>query len=480
MAPTFRLGALLAVLLSTNVAVADPVHGTWSPVGAWPLIALHSVLIPDGRVLTYGTDGNGQQTGLFIYDVWDPAAGGIPNGHLTLPNGTNTDIFCSAQVILPTSGNVFIAGGDRFVNGATTNTANKNSTEFNPSDNSLVRRTDMKRSRWYATATTLVNGEIYVQGGKSGAPYPEVRQANGTFRALTAANTTSLHTFYPRNFVAPDGRLFGYDTRGLTYYVTTAGTGSITFGAQLPGPNRYPTSAVMFAPGRILQIGGATKTSYVIDINGGSPVVTTTQNLSTKRYWVTSTVLPDGRVLATGGSGADNQLVGVNNTASIWNPNTGKWTQGAVAQLARLYHSTALLLPDATVLVAGGGAAGPLTNLNAEIYYPPYLYNSSGLAPRPFINSAPEALNLGGDFSIGAASLNPIARVTLVKTGSVTHSFNMDQRFMELAFTRSGGTLNVQAPTVAGIAPPGYYLLFVIDSSGVPSVGRILRMNIGN
>ncbi len=479
MSIALRLAAVL-VLLSANVAVANKVRGDWSSLGEWPLIAVHAVLTPDGRVLTYGTDGNGSQTGKFIYDVWDPAAGGIQNGHLTLPNGTNTDIFCSSQVILPGSGDIFIAGGDNFVGGSTTNTANNNSNVFNTSNLALARGNNMKRSRWYSSSITLVNGETYIQGGKSGTPYPEVRSSSGVFRALSSVDTSSLASRYPRNFVAPDGRVFGYDEDGRMYYVNTAGAGSIALGAQLPGPPRYPSSAVMFRPGRILQIGGNTTASYLIDINGSSPAVTTTQQMSSVRYWVTATVIADGRVIATGGSAKDNLLTGVNNTASIWDPDTGQWTQGEEGHIARLYHSTALLLPDATMLVAGGGAQGPLTNLNAEIYYPPYLYNSSGgFAARPVIDSAPNALALGQDFSIDASGPDSIARVTLVKTGSVTHSFNMDQRFIELSFSHSGGPLHVQAPTVAGVAPPGYYLLFVIDSKGVPSVAKIVRMNIG-
>ena len=474
-----RLAALF-VLFSANVAVADKVRGDWSSLGAWPLIAVHAVLTPDGRVLTYGTDGNGNQTGLFIYDVWDPAAGGLANGHLTLPNGTNTDIFCSSQVILPASGNIFIAGGDNYVSGATTNTANNNTNVFNTSNLTLARGNNMNRSRWYSTSTTLVNGETYIQGGKAGAPYPEVRNSNGVFRALTSVDTTTFGTRYPRNWVAPDGRIFGYEENGRMYYINTSGTGSITLGAQLPGPGRYPSSAVMFRPGRILQIGAGTTAAYLIDINGAAPAVTTTQQMTSARFWVTSTVMADGRVVATGGSSKDNELIGVNNTASIWDPDTGQWTEGAEGHVARLYHSTALLLPDATVLVAGGGAHGPLTNLNAEIYYPPYLYNASGgFAARPSITSAPNAISLGDQFNVDASGPNTVTRVTLVKTGSVTHSFNMDQRFIELSFSQSGGTLHVQAPSVAGVAPPGYYLLFVIDSKGVPSVATIVRMNIG-
>ena len=144
----------------------------------------------------------------------------------------------------------------------------------------------------------------------------------------------------------------------------------------------------------------------------------------------------------------------------------------------RLYHSTALLLPDATVLVAGGGAPGPQTQLNAEIYYPPYLFGPNGtLASRPAITWAPELLQLGESFAVDVDTAASISRVTLVKTGSVTHSFNMEQRFLGLGFSAtSSASLSVQAPARFTDAPPGMYLLFVIDSAGVPSQGRIVRV----
>ncbi len=84
--------------------------------------------------------------------------------------------------------------------------------------------------------------------------------------------------------------------------------------------------------------------------------------MSSQRFWVTGTVLPDGKVLATGGSRVDNELVDVNNIAEIWDPATGQWHPGTAGAVARLYHSNALLMQDGTVLVAGGGAPGPLNN----------------------------------------------------------------------------------------------------------------------
>jgi len=469
----------LVQLLPTTEA-ADNVGGGWySPEeDNWPLIPVHSALTPDGRVLTYGTDGAGTQTGYFIYDVWDPSAG-LSNGHITLENITLTDIFCSAQVILPDTGRIFIAGGDNWTGTQTTNTGNNNTNLYRYSDDTLARGPNMKRPRWYASTTVLPNGEVYVQGGKGGADRPEVRKTGGAFRVLTNVNTSTLDWWYPRNFVAPDGRIFGFAAGGRMYYVDPAGTGRYTAAGQFSSSFAGRTSsAAMFRPGQILQFGGNSNGAIVIDIRGPAPVVTPTQSMSTRRQWVSATVLADGRVLATGGSAVANQLNEVNNRAEIWDAATGQWTLGASGTRARLYHSGALLLPDASVLVYGGGAPGPVPNLHAEIYYPPYLYDASGaFRPRPVISSAPATIDLGGDFSVVSDSPN-IRRVTMVKTGSVTHSVNMDQRFIELAFTQSSTTSFVQAPDTAGAAPPGYYLLFVIDDVGVPSVAKIMRVNI--
>ena len=472
-----RLLAALSFAVCSSIAAADNIRGAWSPPFSWPLIAAHAVLTPDGRVLTYGTDGNGVQTGYFIYDVWDPQAGPTGAGHLTLPNGTATDIFCSSQLILPQSGNIFLAGGDNWVSGRTTSTGNNNTNVYKPADNSLTRGNDLNRARWYSTSTVLLNGEIYIQGGTGGADLPEIRDLSGGMRLLTNAATNGLSANFPRNFLAPDGRVFGFDTAGRMYYVSPVSTGLLQSAGQLPGATSWTSSAVMFQPGRILQMGGASSAALVIDINGVQPVVTSTQSMSTQRQWVSATVLPDGRVLGTGGSAVENQLNGVNNVAEIWNPATGTWTLGTPGVNARLYHSFGLLLPDATVLVGGGGAPGPLKNLNAEIYYPPYLFDASGArAARPAILSAPDTVVAGDRFQVGVSGAAGMSRVSFIKTGSTTHSFNMDQRYLQLPFTANGALLDVQLPSRAGEVPPGYYMLFVLDGQGVPSVARMVRV----
>jgi YVTN family beta-propeller protein len=471
---------------------AANVDGMWSPVYPWPLIAVHSALLPDGRVMTYGSNPNGQQTGFAKYDIWD--SNGAPDtGHLTLDNPTGTDIFCSSQVLLPQSGNLFIAGGDVWTGAKTTNQPNSNSNLYDSASMSLTRGMEMNRARWYSSSITLINGETYIQGGSGGSDRPEIRGLDGTFRLMTGISTSGLGNQYPRNFVALDGKVFGYaPANGQMYRIDTAGNGTITmlgrFDTAYSGG--WFSSTAMYRPGRILQIGGTSNGAYTIDITGSSPVVAQTQTMSSTRAWVNATVLADGKVLATSGSAVPGSTTGYNNIAEIWDPATGQWHQGAVAQKMRLYHSNALLLPDGSVLVSGGGAISPTSfsdpnknNLNAEIYYPPYLFASTGpgtsvRAARPTLAKAPAWIDIGKTFALDVADTASVSRVTLVKTGSTTHSFNMDQRFLDLTFNQSGTQVAVQAPTRAGEAPPGFYLLFVFNEAGVPSIGKIVRMGI--
>lgn len=480
------------------------IEGKWSAVMDWPLIPIHVVLLPDGRVFNFGTDdgspaGQAVPTGKFFYDVWNP----IDGEHLTLPNFTDVDTFCAAQLVLPQpNAGVLLVGGDTFprpLNPEPTDPTvpepyddgNESSTvlDYTLDEPELSQGNDMAAGRWYATVTTLLNGETYVQGGNSvtrtsGELFPEVRSTAGIFRTL-AIDTSGLRYYYPRAFVAPNGQLFGYDTDGRMYYVNPAAQ-TLTRVGDLPLANTGDDSTVaMYAPGRLLQFAGESRGAITIDFrSGGAPVVTPTEELSSHRRLANATLLANGDVLATGGSPIHNTLPGVSYFAEMWNPVTGEWTLGSQGAIPRLYHSTALLLPDATVLVAGGGAPGPAENLNAEIYSPPYLFNRlGGLAVRPVINSSPSTLVAARQFQLGYTDLGgPAARVVLIKTGSQTHGLNMEQRFVELSYaTTSCGApscLAVRMPSNAADVPPGYYLMFVLNAQGVPSRGKFVFVNV--
>ena len=473
----------------TELAFAGPAagsEGAWGGLENWPLIAIHAALDANGNVVTYGTNGDGQQTGRFIYDVWTPgptAAG----GHATLANTTQTDLFCSLQLNRADNGEMILFGGDNWTGANTTNTGNQDINVLNPNTQQMTQLPGMQRARWYATGTTLPDGRIFVQGGDGGIDKPEVWSPE-TGSQLLDLDTSGLSWWYPRNFVLPDGRIFGIDVEGRMYYISADLT-NITMVGQL-GVDRHGTgaTAVMYEPGKILHFGGPTNTAVTIDANGAYPVVTAAAAPSTARDWVDSTLLPDGRILATGGAenyqnspiNAPIEQFASNNSAEIWDPETGTWDVDASGIAPRLYHSTTLLLPDGRVLVAGGGAPGPVANTNAEIFTPDYLINGAGGAnARPAIDAlssndlvpgAPLAINFSGT---GAA------RVTLVKSGSVTHSFNMDQRFIELPFTANGNTINTAIPASGTQVTPGYYLLTVLDANGVPSESRMIRIAVG-
>ncbi|HIV72618.1 MAG TPA: DUF1929 domain-containing protein [Candidatus Aquabacterium excrementipullorum] len=480
---------IAAAVPSAQAAWDSYTKGSMGPVVNWPLIPIHVVLLPDGRLMSYGTDAKGNQTGQFIYDVWDPKLGTGTNAHLVLPNTTGTDTFCSAQVIVPSSGAVLLTGGDKAVNG-TRNYSVNDVNLFDYRSSALYQAAQpMRDARWYPTVVTLSSGQILVLGGRASptelsVPTPELYTDGLGWRSLTGATSDDAYGArnwsYPRAWQAPNGKVFVMTIWGGTYYLDPTGNGGN--GSIAATPLTVPTGdvylpSVMYAPGKILALRQFNR-ALVVDINGAQPTSTTVTGVGQDRYHGSATVLADGKVYVNGGSIWSNVAFGVAYAGKIWDPATRQWTATDSAKKMRLYHSVSLLLPDATVLTAGGGAPGPATNLNAEIYTPPYLYKkdwTGTLATRPSITNAPTATTWKQSFKVDVSATG-ISRVTLVKTGSATHTVDFDQRFLPLDFSASGKTLTVTAPSAAEIAPPGYYMLFVFDSAGVPSVARILKL----
>jgi hypothetical protein len=130
------------------------------------------------------------------------------------------------------------------------------------------------------------------------------------------------------------------------------------------------------------------------------------------------------------------------------------------------------------VLAVGGNPERKVYEPHIEIYYPPYLFNSNGTpAKRPAIASVtPSTITYGSAFQVRSADAESIRSVVLIRPGAVTHAFDMEQRLVGLTYTTSSGYLNVTAPANGNLAPPGYYLLFIINGSGVPSVGKFVQL----
>ena len=187
------------------------------------------------------------------------------------------------------------------------------------------------------------------------------------------------------------------------------------------------------------------------------------------RRQINAVLLPDGKVLVTGGSSG----AGFNNAstpvfpAEMWDPVTEAWTTMASAQVPRLYHSAALLLPDGRVLTTGGNGYP-----DTEVFSPPYLFKGA----RPTISTAPSSVAYGQSFFVGTPDAADVTSVTLIRLGSVTHAFNQNQRINRLSFTQTTGGLNVEEPANANLAPPGHYMLFIVNSYGVPSVASFVQV----
>ena len=469
------------------------VGGYFDPPESWPIIGLHQILLPDGRVLNYGTDEKGNQGASLYYDIWNPALGTGQNAHQVLMNTTHTDIFCSNQTMLWNTGEVLITGGDLTLNGKR-NYSNSDTTIFSPRSDTIRSGNAMNYPRWYPSIVAMPGEVMLVMGGRTapGTPAitPEVFNPQTGWRTLTGATSDQAFNqdsdwYYPRAFLKPDGSVFLVDFAGRIWTITTAGSGTITQSqtTTLAGSPALPT--VMYAPGMLLSLRLATSNGQqvpateTIDISGSEPVITQTGSIGQLRQWSNATVLADGQVLINGGSTEANKLPGILGT-QIWNPNTGAWTNGASATIARLYHSIALLLPDATVLTAAGGAPGPVRNLNAEIYYPPYLYRDDGSgkpAPRPTLVDAPRNALVGQTIVATVPETDAISRVTLVRTGSVTHSVNNDQRFIDVPFTQNGSLIEARLPDNPNVLLPGYYMMFVFERY-TPSVAKIMRIRL--
>lgn len=287
-------------------------------------------------------------------------------------------------------------------------------------------------------------------------------------------------------WVAPNGKVFIASTDGDTFFMDVKEGGHIEkTKLKLPWSDFY-LPAVMYRPGKIMLLRKRGKVS-LIDLNGKEPTARMGERFGFGRVDSSLTVMADGKVLLNGGSFYHNKDVLTHFGAQIWDPETEKWTTAARGAQMRLYHSISILLPDATILTAGGGAGGsakdgisPQENRNAEVFYPPYLFEKDGsgkqVANRPLIEQAPAVVSWGEAFSVNVKSALDVRKISFIKMGSVTHTANFEQRYMELPFHKANDHLVVDAPAKAELAPPGYYMLFAMDARGVPSVAKIVKL----
>jgi hypothetical protein len=444
---------------SDSIAGGGPdMVGQWGTAANWPRVAVHAALLPTGKVIFW--DYNDNPT------LWDPATGLTTNAAKA-----NYNIFCTGHNLLA-DGRLLVAGG-HVVNGQ----GLPNASIYNPFNNTWAPLPNMNNGRWYPTNTTLPNGDTLVVSGSYTDTYtnnqlPQVwPQGGSSWRNLTTAQRTL--PLYPHMFLAPNGKVALVGDAVTSRYIDTSGTGAwTTIGNHLLAGGRSYGSAVMYDDGKILVMGGGdppTPTAEVIDLNAPTPAWRNVDAMDTQRRQINSTILADGQILVTGGvSGA-----GFNNTgtpvytAELWDPETESFTAMSSMTRPRWYHSTAMLLPDGRVLSMGGDS-----NASAEIFSPAYLFNGE----RPTITTAPTSVGYGQSVNIQTPDAVDIDKVHLIRFSSVTHAINMDQRINRLTFTQTPGGLQITAPSDANKTPPGYYMLFILNDAGVPSVANMIQV----
>lgn len=479
--PAAPRGALillsLALLACTLLAAtpraraqADPAQvGEWSAVFPWPIIAIHSSLLPNGQVLIW--DGNGGVTAR----LWNPATAAFTQ----VPHPV-TNLFCTGHSYLP-DGRLHVTGG-HIVDGV--GLAHTNIFDWRTS--TWYRVGDMNAGRWYPTNVTLPNGDVLVLSGNIDNSVgverlPQVWNPTTGWRNLTSA-LLSL-PLYPFLHVATSGKVFMAGPSATARYLDTTGTGSWSTVAVSSGGYRDYGNSVLYDTDKVVLIGGhdpPIASAEVIDLSAATPAWRAAGTMAFARRQHSATLLADGTVLVTGGtSGAGfNNAIGSVYAAEVWNPDTETFTTLASAAVRRLYHSTALLLPDGRVLSAGGGrpagTGGDTDHLDAEIFSPPYLFKG----PRPTITSAPTRVTWGQVFQVKSPEAASIQKVHLISLSSVTHANNMSQRINRLSFTKVSGALNITAPPGPNHCIPGVYMLFLVNGNGVPSVARMIRVDV--
>jgi hypothetical protein len=485
---------LLSAFVPLAVGQAN-VQGQWSTLSyTMPINPIHAALLHNNKILVVTGSGNcpPTQSGCPSGPPYGPGNGSgalvldLVAGSIT-QYSVNWDMFCNGMITLP-DGRAFINGGTIDYSpfeGALT------SAIFDPSTNLFTNTTNMAHGRWYPTVTVLPSGQVmtfsgFNENGEITNTAVEIYTVNsGWSPQYTASWTPPL---YPRLHVLPSGNVFYSGETNVTRLFNPSNqTWSIVADTYYGITRTYGSSILLpltpannYDPKVIIMGGGnpGTATTETIDLGAATPAWSPGPNMSEPRIEMNATLLPNGKVLALGGSLNDEDTTTASYNADLYDPATNTFSSAGQNAYPRLYHSVSLLLYDGTVWFAGGNPERGSYEDHMEIYQPAYLFNSNGtLATRPTITSAPSTISYGASFTVQTPNASSIASVVLMKDGAVTHAFDMDQRMVGMSFTAGSGSLTVTAPPNANIAPPGYYMLFLLNGSGVPSLASFVQVS---
>ncbi|KAJ4302626.1 hypothetical protein N0V90_001515 [Kalmusia sp. IMI 367209] len=473
-----------------------PSKGLWINTVDFPIIPVAVAMLPNGKVLvwsSYARDTFDGAHGFTQTAIYDPATG--ESTQRVIAN-TQHDMFCPG-ISMDFNGRIVITGGS---NAARTSI-------YDGTTDTWISGPNMQIARGYQSTATCSDGRIFniggswsgAVGGKNGEIYSPSANA---WTLVQNALVSPMQTQDREGPYRSDNHAWLFAWKGQSAFQAgpskamnwydTVGAGSVT-GAGNRGDDGDAMcgNAVMYdAPaGKILTAGGspnyktdqARSNAYIITIGTPktNPTVTKVPNMAFARGFANGVVLPDGTIFVTGGQSTVEPFT--DTTAQfipeLFNPATNTWTQLSRMQIPRTYHSTALLLPDATIFQGGGGLCDGcgVNHFDAEIFVPPYLLNADGTRrTRPVINTVAGTVRLGATLSITTNSA--VTRFSLIRFGSATHTVNTDQRRIPLTPSGSGNSYTVTIPGDAGVAVPGYWFLFAVNSAGTPSVAKIIKV----
>jgi len=496
-----------AAMAQTCVSNVPHVTGQWTTLAyQMPINPISTTLLHTGKVLIVAgseNDAHNNSEGSESYraGVWDPT--GTTQSSIAVQQLTY-DVFCSGTAVLP-DGRPLVVGGTSDY----TFTGDNRASFFDPATGNFVQSESMVDGRWYATAITLGDGRVMAfsgtkLGGGTNNTVEIYRIGSAGAGWLSPSAAPFFPPLYPRMAVLPNGKVFytghGTGTSNANGWIFDPSPRTWTSSVPTTRNRSYGSSVILpllppaYTP-RVMALGGgpnpATSSTEIIDLSAASPAWSPGPSMSTGRIQMDAVILPDGTVLALGGSVNNEAPDGPGKAADLYDPVANTFRSAGTASYSRLYHSTALLLPDARVASIGSnpGTRGRY-QAAIEIYTPAYLYDGSDrliTTARPAITAVTPSsgvVGYGAPFSVSFSSTSAIASAVLVRPGSSTHAFDMEQRLIGLCgpspqppCSAGAGTLSLTSPPSGNIAPPGYYMLFLLDSAGVPSKAQFIQLS---
>lgn len=480
---------LLTLLLAAMLAIAAPAQaadpgqtGRWSALQQYPVVPISAAVTGDGKIVAWDQADPGTPHSISPNNgraiIINPETGAIERSLNLAP----ASVFCPLITTLP-DGKIAIAGGGN-------DSTNSDLVQlYDPQSKTFGTWSTMSNGRWYAGGSISKHGDILAIGGRGGTGADLVDAASGRNRRL---NVNFGGDWYPLALRMPDGRFTIENVTDLRTSNTptrqildTSGTGTLTGADDLTLlQRRFRMTATMVGPYTMLGItGGTSRESYLLDVStGGRPVPKTTGFTKDPHMTGTAVTLPDGSALVIGGNSTGSETYGTPVFGvERWSPVTGQWSSMENTPRQRQYHSVAALLPDGRIWSAGTSVNGSNANeYNGAYFSPPYLFKQDGsgeLAPRPEITDAPTSASWGEKLTLRSPQAASIRRASLVRLSATTHQYDFSGTYVPLDVSVSGDRVSMDIPSNGNTVPAGSYMVFLVDSAGVPSKAAIVRID---